>query len=351
MSNSISAVIRDFTDKAGTSKPYISAGGGNVFPGEHGDGDVLYSYGSHFPLARIMPDKTGNRRGWWLLNGDRYSVSTSRHQSEVQSAVKRSGLPYMIVPSSALDRAGIKRDTITPVEIMPDRYTTETRTVKDMPLEFGHYRSNVRENDNGTWSYETQVHHLGEAVFTADFAYEEIVEQPYTDLKTYARVPAVRRWVRSTASFLSAFDDQEPGFGLYFLAQLPEGAAPSTVAEAFEALKPADVREYEMHGSPYGPVLRQGDVFAVPSIFGTRDLQGPSKRSEYVLGVNHLLTEVRVNAEGITYARGVMRHRPRETWRNPEHRSVKLGDGKQWFHLVRNTVPEGRSWSVGGNVD
>jgi hypothetical protein len=30
---------------------------------------------------------------------------------------------------------------------------------------------------------------------------------------------------------------------------------------------------------------------------------------------------------------------------------VKLGDGKTWYKLVKNTVPEGRSWSVTGKVD
>ena len=37
------------------------------------EGDILYSYGYHFPLA--VKSKKG-----YVLNGDRYSVSTSKQQ-------------------------------------------------------------------------------------------------------------------------------------------------------------------------------------------------------------------------------------------------------------------------------
>ena len=36
-----------------------------------------FSYGYHFPRAGLMPGEDGPR-GWWLVNGDKYSVSTSR---------------------------------------------------------------------------------------------------------------------------------------------------------------------------------------------------------------------------------------------------------------------------------
>jgi hypothetical protein len=148
--------------------------------------------------------------------------------------------------------------------------------------------------------------------------------------------------------FLSAFDENEPDFGLYFLAQLPDGAEPSTVAEAREALKPDRVKLAE---TGHRPILRQGDVFAVESTRETRKLAGPSQRKAFVLNVNHQVTEIRKDEYGITYGRGFMRHRPRESGRRPEHRTLKLGNGKDWYALYKNTVPEGRSWSVGGQVD
>jgi len=45
---------------------------------------VLYSYGSHFPLAIFLDDKKKGTR--LILNNDRYSVTTSKHQHEVRYA-------------------------------------------------------------------------------------------------------------------------------------------------------------------------------------------------------------------------------------------------------------------------
>lgn len=39
------------------------------------DGDTLYSYGRHFPVARRMPN------GQYLINTDTYSSSTTAHQT------------------------------------------------------------------------------------------------------------------------------------------------------------------------------------------------------------------------------------------------------------------------------
>jgi len=332
----IFGIIQRYAEQAGTPNPkflhdkranvYVGESGGNYWRG--GDGRTIYSYGSHFPMATIMPEGD-NPRGWWLVNGDTYSSSTSQHQSELRAALKRTGLPMLIVPFTALNQAGIRQRTIKPVSIRPDRYTWERRTREEAPKEWelkytDGYR-NWAELPDGRWSYEMPVHHLGDSLF---FAYYDH-----------------RNGAHDGAFFLSAFDENEPSPGLYFLAQLPDDAHPTTVEEAFEALKPEEVKNAE--NLPV-EVLRQGDVFAIPTYASTRDLPGPSKRSEYVLNVNHQATEVRTMSNS-TFARGYLRHRPQG--RGPEHRRVKLGDGKTWYKLVRNTVPEGRSWSVSGNVD
>jgi len=47
----------------------------NLFAENDGKKYVVYSYGKHFPIyAKIA--------GIWYANTDRYSVSTSRHQSQ-----------------------------------------------------------------------------------------------------------------------------------------------------------------------------------------------------------------------------------------------------------------------------
>lgn len=359
MSTSTEDIIRRYATVAGTPNAKflynrnLNVYVGSLFGGPSPDDTTIYSYGSHFPMATLMPGKDGNPRGWWLLNGDRYSPSTTRHQSVLRNALKATDLPMLIIPFSALNPSGIVQASIEPVEILPDRYTWEPATRAEAPSDYDLNHSSWTRNwqqltspEEG-WAYEHQQHHLGESVFKADFRY---TERPpaYTNLTTMARVHPDYINHSGSAYFLSAFDTNEGGQGLYFLAQLPEGAQPQTVAGAFEALKPAEVTAAELLKDA---VLRQGDVFAVNSYLSTRDLPGPSKRSEYVLDVNHQVTEVRIDGMGNTYGRGWIRHRPQESWRRPEHRSVKLGDGKTWYQLVKNTVPAGRSWSVRGEVD
>lgn len=364
MSTSTEDIIRRYAREAGKPSPkFLYSASLNVYVNsrygtgrDYGAGsDTIYSYGSHFPMAVIMPDRvTGETRGWWLLNGDRYSPSTTRHQEALRSAIKGTGLPILIIPFSALNPSGIDRSSITPIEILPDRWTWEQRE-REEPSEWqimdegynGGTRNWQQRISDRKWLCEVSVHHLGESLFRADFRYTERVPA-YTDLTTMLRVYPDSIRHSGSAYFLSAFDTNEPGQGLYFLAQLPDGVQPQTVRDAFNDLKPAEVHHAE---SGWTEVLRQGDVFAVKTTYETRELPGPSKRSEYVLGVNHQVTEVRIDGMGNTYGRGVMRHKPQESGRRPEHRSVKLGDGKAWYLLVKNTVPAGRSWSVSGQVD
>lgn len=342
-------IIDRYAEQAGTDNPrFLRLGGGNVYvnstyrwetsAGRYGE-DTIYSYGSHFPMARIMPDKDGNRRGWWLVNGDSYSVTTSKHQGWLRSAIALTHLPTVILPFSALNTGGIDYKTIKLVEVLKDRYTWEPRTRDKAPdiqeREYSYSKRNFRQLEDGRWSYEENVHHLGESLFTAQWRIRGSFN------------PGTGHYdeQKGTGYFLSAFDTQE-GFGLYFLAQLPKGARPKTVAEAFEALKPAEVVSAETE-YPKREILRQGDIFAIarPEL-KTRDLIRWDQT--YLLGTNHTATEVRVLG-GKTYARGILRHKPQ--WRRPDHRNVKLGDRKTWFEVVKNTVPEGRSWSISGNVD
>lgn len=70
--------------------------------------DVIYSYGRHFPIARLLDTPTGGVAA--LYTSERYSVSTSKHKSIVASALCRADIPYVIVknvdhfnPQGALD--------------------------------------------------------------------------------------------------------------------------------------------------------------------------------------------------------------------------------------------------------
>ena len=439
------------------------------------DRKQVYSYGHHFPMARLMTSQTG--RDWFLVNGDLYSVSTSSHQSYTRSAIARSGLKSLIVPFSAMREAGIDLDSIEWVEVTPDtreeitqtwerwedlphhmKYRTRTTTSVEYKVESCRngprgslelyswdggklVHNHIHENDypgtdhftpytkytydevrsepgeDGLWSRTRTVHHLGQAVFKARYQsgtkpvrhwrmktdYEAMRKRDNAN-ETHSvdwERPIEKRYyytenerVYDTAYFLSGYDENErgrTGQGLYFLAQLPEWSRPASVAEAFDDLKPASVRHAELMGLD---VVRQGDVFAFETHYrpdtlkamgaerpGLNDeelqalarlakrqgsapdrLPGMGKTERWVLGVNHTGTDVLVSPAGQTWARGTLKHkRINWTWEGafaglPEHKRVKLGDGKTWYHVVKNTVPMGsdgasRAWTVGGGVD
>lgn len=146
----------------------------------------------------------------------------------------------------------------------------------------------------------------------------------------------VTRW----ATFLSSFDYQEAR-PLYFLCELPYGAKPTTVEQAIDMLKPPEVIAAEARGLK---VIRQGDLFAIPTKLTKRQLRKMRGRRDFtkrlrVLGTNHSVTEGIVCAGGATLGRGIMRHEP-DGRRGPDHARQSLG--KAWHLLVRNTVPRTR---------
>lgn len=60
------------------------------------EGDTIYSYGAHFPIARHITNKGGRKAV--LFNSGRYSVTTSGHQSAVRSTIP-GGVQVFEVPS------------------------------------------------------------------------------------------------------------------------------------------------------------------------------------------------------------------------------------------------------------
>lgn len=290
-------------------------------------GDRIYSYGSHFELARVLRDKRGEATAF-LLNGDTYSVTTARHQREILSAVqRRPSTPYVTIPHSALTAAGIDLDTVEIVEATSDRMIPVQRQSRTEPTHAYRGEDGVlrtwQNYPNGEitepsesdpfYRWTSQVHRLGESVIRA---------------KVQGR--------RYRAYFLSGFDVQESR-PLYFFCELPRGAKPATVAEAYEALKPATVKTAEAMGRP---VTRQGDIFAV-GMNGTtkRQLRREGARFErrgQLLGTNHVATEVARMPDGTTLARGTLWHAP-PSWRRPDHKRQTMG--KAWHVIVKNTVP------------
>jgi hypothetical protein len=423
-------VVERFFEYAGTDeadRKLIGRGHSHKIRTYRGDNKTLYSYGQHFPLVQlIMPNGERDEHAWWLCNGDRSSNTTTRHQGWVRNEASRTGLPVAVIPFSALDSAGIERDSIELIEVRPDTHweeDIECRTWSELP-KYQQYRGTyvdpesgkeaqipsglgwreaqewyarhehrqvpVEPDEDGVYRYTVYRHRLGDCLFKARY------RERGADVSV------------KEALFLSSFDYQESR-PLYFLAQLPDDLEeiPTTVEQAFECLKPVSVQKADLIDLPY---CRQGDIFAIESTLTRRDLKAMgarfAKRSSggfdtwvkknhtpddaerirqgafagygtenyefylvqwrrfidetdrnrkeaQLLGTNHVATEAAILPDGSVYARGCLYHEP-GTWRLPDHARRRMGDGKTWHLIEKNTVPHShgaRAWTIGGGVD
>lgn len=60
------------------------------------EGETIYSYGRHFPIARIFKDKKGNETVFFTL--DTYSNTTAKHIRSVRDACSHKNVLYMLEP-------------------------------------------------------------------------------------------------------------------------------------------------------------------------------------------------------------------------------------------------------------
>lgn len=70
--------------------PELRNSKGSIFA----SGNVLYSYGLHYPLLAYVP-ASDSRPACWLLNSRKYSVTTSHHQSDAYRRARHTGLPVI----------------------------------------------------------------------------------------------------------------------------------------------------------------------------------------------------------------------------------------------------------------
>jgi hypothetical protein len=297
----------------------------------YADEDAVYSYGSHFPLA--MPCDSG-----FLLNGDRYSSTTSCHQSLTRSACARvcrdNNLKFAVIPFTVLNNADLT--PVRHIEII-DKMRERHR--------------NVKYTDKNGKKKVRQEHLLGGSVIRHSGRY-----------------------------FLSSTDPTSSWGNGYFLTELVESV--TTVEDAFESLKPGFVKQLEsrLEGSeaPLDLILRQGEWFFVKMdqesfikpvklLKGIKSMEKMSMRNEHLPSADstqphHKATRLIYvgNGEGSYfdeqekrhvslriasgfYCRGTIRHD------NREHRMLKLGNGRDWYLAIQNR--QVRSWSYGGRVD
>lgn len=330
--------------------------GHNVYTGH--ENTEIYSYGSHFVMAYADDEAKVI-----IINGDRYSHSTTQHQSYLRGALQ-SHLPKnystITVPFSiaAHGRADIDIRTIRQIAIEPDKETAFCKThdadfSRDTVRggftawqELQNHRKFFDKNDDPCETH--YFHQLGGSVFRA--------RQNYKGPYKY---------------FLSGFDEtHNTRSDGYFVSMLPHPV--KTVDEAFESLKPKEVRDAIAAGLD---VKRQGDCFAIPvSSLNVRKTLKVKQRAHFVdiirnryvgtypdgdyedvvvgkeleipsVGRSHSANQVGFDRFGRVFARGSLIHTP--AWRNSEHKKIPLG--KTWHRIVFNTAKG--SWSLGGRVD
>lgn len=278
-------------------------------------GDVLYSYGEHFPLAVSIGR-------FYICNGDKYSTTTSTHQTLLFESIPNR--MRVEIPFSALYSAGIAGDPDKPSYTV-NRYDIDSiKEIKILDWEEDRYI------DIGRVSKKT-----GE--------------------KIYQHVLGAVLFEHKGRKFLSGLDETGKGNGVYFLTQLADDT-PTTVLEALESLKPAEVKQAEEEGLE---VKRQGEFFFIPVNNDLNDYlnmlkkEGKAQKDYLIQGregnAGHHIAQYGINFEGNQYVWGIIKHS------RGDHRQVKLYEtgtkpkDRMWYKVVENI--QVASWSASGGID
>lgn len=323
------------------------------------EGNTLYSYGRHFPLA-VRLHKTQAPRAHsgdlYLCNGDRYSVTTSHHQGITFRYLRN----HPRVSFSALAAAlGGNRNREWGWRWTPDLSRVNV-------VDFW-------EDSNGEGYFDSQGQQVPDP-WRRDADGENLI--PFnpplgaiTGIEKFGDgnivgSPAERRWWhRIGAVLLSAPRQQEALYPRdYYLCAMDEGSyfisrlyrKVKTVAEAFESLKPRECQ---------GEVLRQGEWFFMP--LGTpKELGIPLrafKRGGYTLPLKRDGGNLHVCTWGTFLRHPMLRHgagwavmgrvrhwNPLNRRRTGEHRTVRLNKGIVYQAICNTSLMD---WSSGGRVD
>lgn len=274
------------------------------------EGDILYSYGEHFPLA-IKTDE-----GKYIVNGDNYSSTTSAHRSIVFAVIPNTR--RIEIPFSALLESGIAE-----VEggIWNRYYGTDN--IKKIK---------ILDYVNDRWVDTGQVNKYGEVI------YDHVLGAALIEY--------------GGKKYLSGIDETGTGYGTYFLTLLVDDDV-ETLEEAYTSLKPEIVRLAEQEGID---VKRQGEYFFIPVLKEVHEELEKSTRIEkngLLKGENdveghHMVTRY-INYPGLQYAKGTVRHT------RGEHKMLRLyelGDkdkDKLWHLVVHNR--QVNSWNASGGID
>lgn len=286
----------DFTYESGYAQ---SRRDSNIFF----EGNKLYSFGYHFPMV-VAHDN------YFFVNADRYSVTTSKHQSYVQRYVPASR--KIEIPFSALESAGIRIEDIEVVDKESSRYV-------EVP---------TKNKDTGEMEMKP-MHLMGSTLFKLD---TEFSGERY---------------------FLSGIDETAKDlWNGFFLTELVGKV--DTIEEAYASMKPEVVQDFERCGYT---IRRQGEYFFVEVQDSLNEMLNKNKDVQKKVALSHAKRDTTLEGRwnfsqsrhvvtnyikdgGLIFAKGTCRHVA------GEHKMLKLD---KW-HMVYENVQE-KSWTAQGRVD
>lgn len=291
------------------------------------EGKVLYSYGYHFPLAMLLKD------GHFIINGDRYSPTTSRHQW-----VARNNLdPHVVISGEALESV---------LNHIADQYGF-TDFDPYLPR-IGNYDIVVKAKNDALYKFK-EVTKWEDAQKLLKRFRKEYSSCGYSNRITRCPTTGRRRkiwnvWGHTAETIVLGLTLEGIEFDIlcsfdgssYFCSLLPEIV--ETIEEAYQCLKPIEV----VKAPPNAEIYRQGEWFFIyqfPTSECSKRLGVPlkyitQKPLPYLQGGNRHHTRY-VIVRGNPYCLGGVYHRNMWGRGTREHKALFLPHYKI-FKAVRN---------------
>lgn len=311
-------------------------------------GDGRGGWGTDAPIrkVRVGPDESGRvllsyerwpvaiwtQRDQLLLNGaDGPSVTTRNQQRELRRACTRvPGLKYCLIPFPALAEAGWSWEELTRKDFQIIATTEDRNVERWVRCRFKHCSPDHPRHKTvkGVIYHKLVEHFLGETFFRVDDEY-----------------------------FVCGFDrNDSPHRRMFYLARMPATVSScTTVDAALACLRPPSVpakalRQGEWYFIPAKVKPPKAEVFrshtwdgrgkrrGVPILSATGDRYSLRSHTEHGLFMywnernRHVATRLWIHADAI-YVSGMVR--------DEQHDALKLGDGKQWFKVVKNLAQQG----------
>jgi hypothetical protein len=281
---------------------------GHVF----GMGNVLYSYGQHFPLMVYT------KQNKFIINADKYSHTTDGHTRDCISAVPQAPcIPFNSI--RAIDqnaRLETIVDQLNLIEIGEPFYTQEIKRLNKKDWDIKDVAERIKtsdwkliKEDDKTITVTQPVHHLGYTLFEYQ-----------------------------NRHFLSGMDDRH-----YFLCELLDKH--QTVNETLRSMA-GNLNDEEYKDYQKGLIKRQGEFFFIPiEGIDTKAIKTLIKKKAPIPQAqgtaSHIANSlVQFTNSNKVYVKGYITHS------RGDHKSVFLDS---WHLVVMNTVKQ--SWTSSGRVD